>query len=123
MVLDFASAAREDGSMLELRQHPRFPSLARARLNVAHAEGLLKDLSVTGCRLEFSSTLDVHSGQSCSLHILPEAVSQIGPFDIEAEVRWTRADADSLEIGLAILVSPKGKAFQRYVDYLAWRSS
>jgi hypothetical protein len=34
-----------------------------------------------------------------------------------------RAQGYSCDVGFQILESPKGKEFQRFVDYLAWRSS
>jgi hypothetical protein len=39
------------------------------------------------------------------------------------EARWVRGGDYSCEVGFSITASPKGKAFQRYVDYLSWRSS
>lgn len=110
--------------MFENRKILRFPSLARAQLHgLQTGEALLKDLSITGCRLEFSAAVALSPGEACRILVIPEALAQVDAFELEAAPRWSRADYDSFEIGFEITKSPKGKTFQRYVDYLAWRLS
>jgi hypothetical protein len=57
------------------------------------------------------------------VEILPEAAAEIGSFEIVTESRWIRTGGYSCEVGLRIVASPKGKLFQRYVDYLTWRNN
>ncbi|MDR1617669.1 MAG: PilZ domain-containing protein, partial [Treponema sp.] len=57
------------------------------------------------------------------LEIFPEGASNIGSFEISVESKWVRAGSYSSEVGFSIVASPKGKLFQRYVDYLDWRHS
>jgi hypothetical protein len=58
-----------------------------------------------------------------TIQILPEAASEIGDFNLLAECRWLRGIGNSYEIGFMVIESPKGKQFERYVDYLAWQAS
>ena len=110
--------------MFENRKNVRYPTLARAVIaDVVDGEALLKDLSITGCRVEYTVFVDVKPNAPYKVQILPDSAARIEPFDLLAESRWVHADGYSCEIGFAITASPKGREFQRYVDYLAWRSA
>jgi hypothetical protein len=110
--------------MMENRKNNRYRTLAQAKItNITGVECLLKDLSVTGCCIECTAYLDVQPNIRYQLEIVPEGAANIGPFGLTVKSKWIRAGGYSCEIGFAILESPKGKSFQRYVDYLSWRSS
>jgi len=107
-----------------LRQYSRFPAIAHAVVtDLVPAEAVLRDLSVTGCRLEFSAAVACGMGTRYRVTIIPEARASIETFELDAEARWSRSGDDAFEVGFFISVSPKGKAFHRYVDYLAYRTS
>ncbi len=109
--------------MRENRKSPRYATIAHATVNgLAVGDAVLRDLSITGCRLEFSAAVALTEGSRYKIVVQPEAVAQVEDFELEVESRWSRTDYDSFEVGFFILASPKGKAFLRYVDYLAWRS-
>jgi hypothetical protein len=111
-------------SMQENRKNRRYQTFARARIpGVLEGETLLKDLSVTGCCVECTAQSDIKPDTQYRLEILPEGASNIGGFEIFVESRWIRAGSYSSEVGFNIIASPKGKLFQRYVDYLDWRHS
>jgi hypothetical protein len=109
--------------MIELRKNVRYTTLARAKINgLYEGEALLKDISVTGCRLEFTAAIAFGPNESFLITVFPESKSDIAVFEIEASPLWSRANYDSFEVGFTILSSPRGRAFLRYVDYLAWVS-
>jgi hypothetical protein len=111
-------------AMFENRKSVRYPALARAVITeIVGAEALLKDISITGCCVEYTMFVDVQPNVNYKVQILPDSAAKIPPFDLSVESRWVRAGGYSCEIGFAILTSPKGRDFQRYVDYLAWRST
>ncbi|GHT56265.1 hypothetical protein AGMMS50268_33650 [Spirochaetia bacterium] len=108
----------------ESRKHIRYRTLARARIHgTLEDESLLKDISVTGCCVEFTSMADIQPNTTYKLEVIPEVAAKIGKFELQVETRWIRSGGYSTEVGLFIAASPKGKLFQRYVDYLAWRST
>lgn len=108
--------------MAEKRRQIRYPSHAQARIpEVVDSTVLLKDISVTGCGIESTMFMDIKLNHQYKIEILPEEVSKISPFELLVEVLWMRAGGYSFEAGFAIRESPKGKQFQRYVDYLSWR--
>jgi hypothetical protein len=110
--------------MLENRKNPRYRTLARARIpGILEGENLLKDLSITGCCVECTTIADVQPNTPYQLAIEPESAADIGSFDIAVETKWIRAGDYSSEVGFNIVASPKGRHFQRYVDYLSYRSS
>ncbi len=110
--------------MIDKRANPRYSSIAQARLaHIDYAAGIVRDLSITGCRLEFSVAIALEIGKDYPIAVYPEAASGIDPFEIIGETRWNRAGYDAFEIGFFIRRSPSGKAFERYLDYLSWRSN
>jgi hypothetical protein len=110
--------------MLNNRENIRHPTLARARIKgLFDGEALLKDLSITGCCIECTMYVDIKPETEYKLEIIPETAAQIGSFELVVSSRWVKTSAYSCEIGFAVVASPKGKLFQRYVDYISWRSA
>jgi hypothetical protein len=110
--------------MPENRKNPRYRSLAHARIpKVLEGENILKDLSVTGCCVESTVIVDIQPDIHYQLEIIPEKTSHIGNFELTVERKWIRSGDYSSEIGFFIVASPKGRQFQRYVDYLSYRST
>jgi hypothetical protein len=108
--------------MLEKRKNARFNAYALARMpRVFHGDALLKNLSITGCRIESTVFADIKPYSLHTIEIIPESASNISPFEIMAEARWIRMGEYSFEAGFLIASSPTGKHFQQYVDYLGWR--
>ncbi|MDR0645368.1 MAG: PilZ domain-containing protein [Treponema sp.] len=110
--------------MSEKRQDIRYRTIAHVRARgLFEGDALLKDISVTGCRIETTVFINARPGIVYTLKIIPESISKIAPFDLQVENRWVNTESDSCEAGFLVKSSPGGKQFQRYVDYLAWRPS
>ena len=110
--------------MLEKRKNQRLKTLAKVRIpGILDGESLLKDLSITGCRVECTAYSAVKPEKIYQLEIIPEQVAKVDNFTLEAEMKWIRSTGYSGEIGFNIVASPKGRQFQRYVDYLVYRST
>jgi hypothetical protein len=108
----------------EKRKHSRFQSLAKVIIKeFGKEEFQLKDLSITGCRIEYPLDVEILLDMRFSLKLIPEKEAKIHSFSIIAEARWIRVSSTSCEAGFIITESPKGKQFQSYVDYLSWRYS
>jgi hypothetical protein len=96
--------------------------MARARIpGVFSGDGLLKDISITGCRIECTMQVDVKETANYKITLHPEDAARVGSFDLTAECKWLHPGRYSCDIGFEIKESPKGKNFQKYVDYLSWR--
>jgi hypothetical protein len=110
--------------MLSDRNNVRYVSHAGARVaGVFEGDALLKNISITGCCIESTMHVDIKPNTEYRIEIIPETASGIGKFEVMAESRWIRIDGYSCEIGFMITASPRGKLFQRYVDYLNWQSA
>ena len=110
--------------MLENRKNPRYRTLAKAKIpGILEGENLLKDLSITGCCVESTVNADIQAETRYQLEVKPERAARIGRFRLVVERKWVRNEGYSTEIGFSIIESPKGRQFQRYVDYLAYRNS
>ena len=103
------------------RKNARYPGNGQVRIGgVFEGYALLKDISIAGCRIECTMYADIKPLQNYILEIIPEKVSQVGKFKITGEARWIREVGYSCEIGFFIVAFPKGKSFQRFVDYISW---
>jgi len=110
--------------MAEQRKNSRFLTTAKVVIKeFGKEEFQLKDLSITGCRLEYPLDTEISLDKRFSLEIIPETEAKIKPFSIDVESKWVRVSSNSCEAGFMITESPKGKQFQNYVDYLSWRYS
>ena len=108
--------------MLEARKSVRYQTLAHVEISkVSGGEGLLKNISITGCCVECTGKVDIQPAAEYQLVIKPEKESHIGSFELEVDCKWVRNDGHGTELGFGIIASPKGKQFQYYVDYLAYR--
>ena len=99
--------------------------MAHARISkiMEGDNNLLKDLSITGCCIECTALADIQPDTRYLLEVQPERASHIGAFELQVERKWVRNAGYSTELGFSIISSPKGKQFQRYVDYLSYRNS
>jgi hypothetical protein len=108
----------------EKRKNRRYPSIARARIPRAFSgDALLKDLSITGCCIECTMHAEIKQDSKNKITIYPEETAGIGNFELTVECKWIHSGSYSCDFGFTIIESPKGRAFQRYVDYLSWRPS
>ncbi|MDR0442816.1 MAG: PilZ domain-containing protein [Treponema sp.] len=111
--------------MFENRASQRYRTMGQAKIHgVLEGEVLLKDLSITGCCLECTVHPEkIKPNEIYQVDIEPETAANVEGFSLQAECRWIRHGDYSFEIGFQVTASPKGKCFQRYVDYLAYHSS
>lgn len=120
--VDEKGKLRHNAIMTEQRKTVRVPVYASVNVEGLEDEkSLLKDISITGCRVLCPTTTKIELRTKYRLEITPEADAKIDLFDLFAEAKWIRACANSFEIGFFILESPKGEQFQHYVDYLSYR--
>lgn len=105
-----------------MRQNRRYPSIATARIPaVSGSEAFLKDISITGCCIEYTMLVDLPEHSEQTITIYPEKESMIDKFHLLVESKWHHFDNSSNRFGLEIKKSPQKKEFISYVDYLAWR--
>ena len=106
------------------RNYQRYASQALARMPVViKKDAHLRDFSVTGCCIESNLLENIQLNETYTIEIVPEKLSKIQRFSISAEARWIRKVEDTYYVGFFISVSPTGKLFQHFVDYLSWRPS
>ena len=106
----------------EKRKNHRLSSIAKARIPKAFSgEALLKDISITGCRIECTMQTEIQEKSKYTITVYPEDISDIGCFALLAECKWIYSGSEICEIGFDIKKSTGKRDFQRYVDYLFWR--
>jgi hypothetical protein len=109
---------------VDQRKNRRYPSIARVQIpDVFAGDALLKDLSITGCRIECTMHVDLRENARYTITLCPEENAGIDNFDLIAECRWLRPAGYSCDIGFDIRESPGKKDFKKYVDYLSWRQA
>jgi len=108
--------------MQEKRISPRYHTLGHARIpSVSKVDLFIRNISITGCCLECLKDISFPKpSELFKVEIKPEIASRIGKFEFEAECKWVRKTETTSEMGLTVTVSPQGKFFQNYVDYIAY---
>ena len=108
----------------EKRKNRRYPSIAKVQIPKAFTgEAFLRDISITGCRIECTMNVDILENSEYSIIIFPETTAKIDSFELLADCKWIHSGSDSCNIGFFVKKSPGKKDFERYVDYLSWRSN
>jgi hypothetical protein len=111
-------------STSDKRLSPRYQTVAHAQISgILGGDCFLRNISVTGCGVECTGAVDLQKDIQYQMKVKPEKDSHIGSFDLQVECKWIRNSGYSTELGFCIIASPKGRKFQRYVDYLAYRHS
>ncbi|MDR2798249.1 MAG: PilZ domain-containing protein [Treponema sp.] len=110
--------------MQERRKDIRYHTLGQARIpEVFEGTMVLKDLSITGCRIQCATPIAIQLHTQYKIQIIPEPVVKTGNFELLVESRWIHSGEDCYEAAFMVVESPKGKQFECYVDYLTWRSN
>jgi hypothetical protein len=110
--------------MIEQRKNERYETFAKVTIKgIKRKKFVLRDVSVTGCRIECPANAEIMPNMQFSVQITPENDAKIESFFLAVESKWVRVDINICEAGFVIINLPKGKQFQRYVDYLSWRYS
>ncbi|MHB9296289.1 hypothetical protein PilKf_02049 [Pillotina sp. SPG140] len=108
---------------MERRENIRYPTEAHAIITtLLIGEAILQDISITGCCIEYTVQVPVSVGEPLIIKIIPEPAAGIGEFTVIGEPCWIRSINYSCEIGFLFKEYPKGKFFERYVDYLSYKS-
>jgi hypothetical protein len=110
--------------MHDLRKSIRYGTIGKAQITDApKCKFIVKNLSITGCCLECITTSNkLKTSEKYKVNIEPERKAHIHKFELEVECIWVRNGEDYNEFGFEIYSFPKGKNFQNYVDYLAYRT-
>jgi hypothetical protein len=137
--------------MKEKRKNVRY--LSSAQIRVVGKQDLvlfLRDISTTGCSitnvpgdtqnkvedLDSQAALaassiftlqnkveDLDVNREYKIEIYPETDAGVEPFELVIELSWIRSENGVYEAGGFISGYPKGKRYQQFANYLAWRAA
>ncbi|MDR3174662.1 MAG: PilZ domain-containing protein [Treponema sp.] len=96
---------------------PRYECSLMVGINGYEGQAVLKNISQTGFRMESKTFVDIEAGSNYVMHISPEAITGIKPFDVTVEVRWAQSSPDKFALGL-LVTQTENHSFQKYVNYL-----
>jgi hypothetical protein len=106
------------------RNSARYSSLATIAINGGlKVSGMVKDISITGCRAEFEKCLDLDRTESYVVRIFPERESGIGAFGLHCRVAWMNTARNGCAIGFFLEKSSNLREFQSYLDFIAYAHS
>ena len=112
--------------MNEKRKHVRYTTTANIRLaGDDYPAYFLKDISIAGCCIKYPADQAVvfRLNEEYTVTLLPEPEAMVKSFDLKLEPCWIDDKDGFHEAGCFITGFPKGKLYQRFADYLAWRAS
>jgi len=66
---------------------------------------------------------DLAVNQEYKIEIYPETDAGVEPFELAVELSWIHSEHGVYEAGGFISGYPKGKRYQQFANYLAWRAA
>ena len=104
------------------RDMPRFAANAGISVKGFEGEGLLKNVSSTGCCMESVTYVAVKPGEVHQVSINPESgEKKNGSFTLDLTVSWTRSSETSFEAGFQLGAGQSGSQLKQYTETLKSR--
>lgn len=95
----------------ERRNDIRNHSYAKAFMHDRNAIGYIRDISVSGFRVEAVGSPDIADGEELTVVFIPNEETRFPPFTVRGRVQWMHDNAPTFSIGISIVrfVSPGSK--------------
>jgi hypothetical protein len=103
------------------RKEKRYP--ANAQVAMKGSRLLLKDVSLSGGRIQSEDFIDIVPNGNYTIAIIPEEESQINGFEVEILSRWVRMNKNGSETGFIMVLPPGNKMVEDYIAFLRSRIS
>jgi len=104
------------------RDMPRFATNAEISVKGFEGEGLLKNVSSTGCCMESVTYVAVKPAEVHQVSINPDSGDKKnGSFTLELTVSWTRSSETSFEAGFHLGAGQTGALLKQYTETLKSR--
>jgi hypothetical protein len=103
------------------REAPRFAANGGISIEGFEGEGLLKNVSVSGCCLESVTYVAITPGKAYQTRIDPGADIDMEPFTLNLLVSWTRSSEMIFEAGFSLEANKKDPRLEHYREQLQAR--
>jgi hypothetical protein len=100
------------------REAPRFAANGGISIEGFEGEGLLKNISFSGCCLESVTYAALVPNQAYKVRINPGADVNLNPFTLNLTVNWTRSSEMSFEAGFSLEPGQKDHYLEQYAGQL-----
>ena len=107
------------------REAPRFAAKGGCAGGIAiegfEGEGMMKNLSVSGCCLESVTYAAITPNQTYQARISPGPEINLDPFTLRLTVSWTKSSETVFEAGFVLEKGKKDQRLEQYVKQLQTR--
>ena len=103
------------------REAPRFELKAGISIDGYEGEGLLGNVSVSGCYLGSVTYVALKPGEVYQAKIIPDAGDNIEPFSLTLRLSWTRSSETLFHAGFSLEKNQSNTFLKRYVELLQKR--
>jgi hypothetical protein len=107
------------------REMPRFAAKGGCAGGITiegfEGEGLVKNISASGCCLESVTYAAITPNQTYQARISPGPEINLDPFTLRLTVSWTKSSEMAFEAGFALEKDEKDPRLERYVEQLQTR--
>jgi hypothetical protein len=104
----------------EQRRHARIHGYAKVVFRRDAAPGYIRDLSESGCKVDFLRPLSISKGDLVELEVIPEQEMGIAPFRLCLKTQWVSAGPVFFSIGgrreTSLNMETEG-LYQKLADY------
>jgi hypothetical protein len=121
----FFKTKEKSGNQASLKEQPREPRyscIAHVSINGFDGKAALRNINTGGFRMESKTYAAITVSEHYTLRIMPEASSNIKPFELEVEARWVRSTETNFNTGFLVVKRPTDRSFEKYIDYIKSRN-
>lgn len=103
----------------ENRQSTRYAEIGRVIApEMCPLNGVLDDISLTGCKVHFPCVTDVNIEQEYNIKIVLSRAPEDEPLQLLCQPIWVKQLTESTEVGLSNLYSPDENRLKEFISYL-----
>jgi hypothetical protein len=100
------------------RGAPRYATNAGISIAGFEGEGLLKNISLSGCCLASVTYAAIVPGQVYQVTLVPGRNAGLEPFGVNLTANWTKSSETLFEAGFSLEESRTNHQLEHYVEYL-----
>jgi hypothetical protein len=105
-------------AVFQEREMPRFAANGGISIEGFEGEGLLKNISISGCCLESVTYVAITPNQAYQVTLKPGECTNMESFTLKLLVNWTKSSETLFEAGFSLEEGRKNPLLERYAEQL-----
>ena len=108
-------------AVYQQRKAPRYSLKAGISIEGFEGEGMLGNISISGCCMESSTFVSIIPGEQYQVTVIPGQDENIRPFSQKFVASWTKSSEMLFQAGFSLESGQSNTQMKQYVDLLTSR--